>query len=162
VLTGLPPVVWWMDVYCCCPLLASGLFLPETHVQRIVDMKITAFCDTVPCSLEVDRRFRGAYCLYHKDDRPYDTLLRRRCIPESRRLHSCRCQNLQSHRANELPKEAFSNAKSEAVYFLFSSMKRVPFRIWKYCDFLFLHTVNFASCTLRDSLCLFYVFFQIF
>jgi hypothetical protein len=30
---------------------------------------MTAFWDTVPCSLvEVDRRFRGAYCLHHQGD----------------------------------------------------------------------------------------------
>jgi hypothetical protein len=30
-------------------------------------MKMTAFWDIVPCSLvEVDRRFRGAYCLHHQ------------------------------------------------------------------------------------------------
>jgi hypothetical protein len=32
-------------------------------------MKIRAFWDITPCSLVVvDRRFRGAYCLHHKDD----------------------------------------------------------------------------------------------
>jgi len=27
-------------------------------------LKITALWDTVPCIVEVDRRFRGAYCLH--------------------------------------------------------------------------------------------------
>jgi hypothetical protein len=32
-------------------------------------MKMTVFWDVVPCSLlEIDRRFRGAYCLHHQDD----------------------------------------------------------------------------------------------
>jgi hypothetical protein len=31
-------------------------------------MKIRAFWDVVPCSLGVDRRFRGAYCLHHQGD----------------------------------------------------------------------------------------------
>jgi hypothetical protein len=31
-------------------------------------MKMTAFCDIAPCSLvEVDRRFRDAYCLYQQE-----------------------------------------------------------------------------------------------
>jgi hypothetical protein len=39
-------------------------------------MKMTAYWDIAPCSLvEVDRRFRGAYSLYHQDDRapPHDS-----------------------------------------------------------------------------------------
>jgi hypothetical protein len=32
-------------------------------------MKTAAFWDRAPCRLvEVNRRFRSAYCLYHKDD----------------------------------------------------------------------------------------------
>jgi hypothetical protein len=32
-------------------------------------MKMTAFWDIAPCSLvEVDRHFRGAYCLHHQGD----------------------------------------------------------------------------------------------
>jgi hypothetical protein len=31
--------------------------------------KMTPFCDIAPCSLvEVDQRFRGAYCLHHQGD----------------------------------------------------------------------------------------------
>jgi hypothetical protein len=41
------------------------------------DVKITPFWDTAPCSvIEVDRRFRGAYCLHHRPgsgDRDYTT-----------------------------------------------------------------------------------------
>jgi hypothetical protein len=34
---------------------------------------MTVFWDVKPCSLvEVYRRFRGAYCLYHEGDRPDD------------------------------------------------------------------------------------------
>jgi hypothetical protein len=34
-------------------------------------MKMTVFWDGMPCSLvETDRRFRGAYCMYHR--RPDD------------------------------------------------------------------------------------------
>jgi hypothetical protein len=32
-------------------------------------VKVTVFWDTAPCSLvEVERRFRGAYCLHHQGD----------------------------------------------------------------------------------------------
>jgi hypothetical protein len=32
-------------------------------------MKMTTFWDIAPCSLvEVDRRFRGAYCLHYRPD----------------------------------------------------------------------------------------------
>jgi hypothetical protein len=30
-------------------------------------MKMIAFWDIAPCSLEVGRRFKGAYCLHHRD-----------------------------------------------------------------------------------------------
>jgi hypothetical protein len=37
-------------------------------------MKMTAFWDVAPCSiLELDRRFRCAYCLYHQGDRREST-----------------------------------------------------------------------------------------
>jgi hypothetical protein len=36
-------------------------------------MKMTVFWDVALCSLvEIDRRFRGAYCLHHQDDRHYE------------------------------------------------------------------------------------------
>jgi hypothetical protein len=35
-------------------------------------MKMAAFWDLAPCSLEVDRCFRGAYCLHQGDDHPDD------------------------------------------------------------------------------------------
>jgi hypothetical protein len=34
-----------------------------------VSMKMTAFWDVAPCDLvEIDQRFRGAYCLHHQGD----------------------------------------------------------------------------------------------
>jgi hypothetical protein len=33
---------------------------------NMVTVKIRAFWDIVLCSLGVDRRFRGAYCLHHQ------------------------------------------------------------------------------------------------
>jgi hypothetical protein len=39
------------------------------QILMAANMKMTAFWDIVPCSLvEVDRRFRGAYCLHHQGD----------------------------------------------------------------------------------------------
>jgi hypothetical protein len=50
-------------------------------------MKMAAFWDLALCSLVVDRRFRGAYCLYHQDDDSLQfALLKRQSI--SMRLHS--------------------------------------------------------------------------
>jgi hypothetical protein len=41
---------------------------------------------TAPCSLiEVDRRFRGVYCLYRQDDSPHDGRQKLRSTPM--RLH---------------------------------------------------------------------------
>jgi hypothetical protein len=34
-------------------------------------IKIRAFWDNAPCSLVVDRRFRGAYCFHHQDDEDF-------------------------------------------------------------------------------------------
>jgi hypothetical protein len=40
-------------------------------------MKMTAFWDIAPCSLaEVDRCFRGVYCLHHQGYRPHNGGLR--------------------------------------------------------------------------------------
>jgi hypothetical protein len=38
-------------------------------VLMLASMKCVVFWDVAPCShVEVDRRFRGAYCLHHKGD----------------------------------------------------------------------------------------------
>jgi hypothetical protein len=55
--------------------------------------KIIAFWDIGMCSLEVDRRFKGAYCLHHQGDFNETT---RRYIPESCHLHARRRENLKS------------------------------------------------------------------
>jgi len=55
-------------------------------------MKIRAFWDVAPCSLGVDRRFRGAYCLHHQGVdrwRQYAPLKRR---STSTRLHGATSQ----------------------------------------------------------------------
>jgi hypothetical protein len=55
-------------------------------------LKMIAFWDIAPCSLvEVDRRFRGAYCLRHCPDGDYFN-------PEGCNLHTRRRENLKSHR----------------------------------------------------------------
>jgi hypothetical protein len=78
---------------------------------------MTAFWDIVPCSLiEVDRRFRGSYCLHHQGDHAsiialimdalyasetsvYFNETIRRYIPECY-LHSRRRENLKSQEEN--------------------------------------------------------------
>jgi hypothetical protein len=41
----------------------------KVEVITAVSMKMTVSWDVAPCSiLEVDRRFRGAYCLHHQGD----------------------------------------------------------------------------------------------
>jgi hypothetical protein len=64
-----------LNCHCCFPRCGSviGLVNVVTHVRIQVltaaRVKMTAFWDTAPCSLvEVDRRFRRAYCLEHQVD----------------------------------------------------------------------------------------------
>jgi hypothetical protein len=38
------------------------------QVLTAASMKMRAFWDIAPCSLVIDRRFRGAYCLQHEGD----------------------------------------------------------------------------------------------
>jgi hypothetical protein len=50
-------------------------------------MKMTVYWDVAPCSLlDIDRRFRGAYCLHQQSDKP-----------EDRYFHTRRSDNLKSH-----------------------------------------------------------------
>jgi hypothetical protein len=46
------------------------------HVLTATSMEMAVLYDVVPCNLvEIDRRFRGTYCLHHHDDeahRSYD------------------------------------------------------------------------------------------
>jgi hypothetical protein len=58
--------------------------------RTIFDLKMTAFWDRGPCSVvEVDRRFRDAYCLYHQGDEG-DNMNKRR--PTSTKLHGAIAQ----------------------------------------------------------------------
>jgi hypothetical protein len=53
------------------------------QILMAASLKMTAFWDIAPCSLaEVDRRFRGAYCLRYQAIRPI-----RRNTPEGCHLH---------------------------------------------------------------------------
>jgi hypothetical protein len=64
-----------------------------------VKIKIRAFWDIAPCSLGVDRRFRGVYCLHHQRDETsvYSNGITRCYIPEGSNLHTRRHENLKSH-----------------------------------------------------------------
>jgi hypothetical protein len=60
--------------------------LVRFQVLTAASMKMTAFWNTAPCSLvEVDRRFRGAYCLHQGTSETfvYFNETTRSCIPES-------------------------------------------------------------------------------
>jgi hypothetical protein len=58
----------------------------HSNKNKNITMELTAFWDTVLCSLvEIDRRLRGAYCLHHHT------------IPEGCQLHTRRRENLKPH-----------------------------------------------------------------
>jgi hypothetical protein len=62
-----------------------------------IELKMTAFWDTAPCSLvKEDRRFRGTYSL-HRHRTSVSNESNQRYIPESSHLHSRRHENLKSH-----------------------------------------------------------------
>jgi hypothetical protein len=55
-------------------------FVVRFQVLTAASLKITAFCDIEPCSVvEVDRRFRGVYCL-HQD---HYLMMEEVCISET-------------------------------------------------------------------------------
>jgi hypothetical protein len=50
-------------------LVKIGNVVVGFQVLTAVSMKFRVFWDVAPCShVEVDRRFRGAYCLHHQGD----------------------------------------------------------------------------------------------
>jgi hypothetical protein len=68
-------------------------------------LKFRVFWDVAQCShVEVDGRFRSAYCLHHQGFiAPSETSVNfivttRRYIPEDSKLHTRRRENLKSHR----------------------------------------------------------------
>jgi hypothetical protein len=68
-------------------------------------VKMIVFWDIAPCSLvQVDRRFRGAYCLHPQGDETsvYFNKTTRRCIPEGYHLHIRRLENPKSHKLRVL------------------------------------------------------------
>jgi len=79
------------------------------QVLTAASMKFRVFWDVAPCShVEVDRRFRGAYCLHHQGAlmmeavRTSETsvnfnLTTRRYIPEDSKLHTRRRENFKTH-----------------------------------------------------------------
>jgi hypothetical protein len=53
-----------------CSVNVDPLLDERFQVLTATSMKMTSFWDTAPCSLvDVDRRFRGAYCLHHQGDK---------------------------------------------------------------------------------------------
>jgi hypothetical protein len=86
-------------------------------VNSLETKKMTVFWYVAPCSLlEIDRRFRGAYCFHHQGDKIalmieavntsktlanlYETT---RCnIPEDGNFHTRRHENLKSHLVRKL------------------------------------------------------------
>jgi hypothetical protein len=65
-------------------------------------MKFRVLWHTEPCShVEVDRCFRGVYCLHHQDVLTMEAVrtrvTTRRYIPEDSTLHTRHHQNLSSH-----------------------------------------------------------------
>jgi hypothetical protein len=63
-------------------------------------MKFRVFWDVLPCSqVDVDGRFRGAYCLHHQGSETSDNiyLTTRKYISEDSKLHTRRRENLKSH-----------------------------------------------------------------
>jgi hypothetical protein len=70
-------------------------------------IQMTVVWDVAPCSLEIDWRFRGAYCLLiplmmeavitsEKSVTFYETTLHN--IPESSHFHNCHHENLKHHK----------------------------------------------------------------
>jgi len=54
-------------VYGARPILSSNPYTVVRYLySNIFDLKIKTFRDIVPCSLGVDRHFRGAYCLHYQ------------------------------------------------------------------------------------------------
>jgi hypothetical protein len=70
-------------------------------------MKFRVFWNVVSCSrVEVDRRFRDAYCHHHQGDHHripetsvHFNVTTRRYIPEDSKLHSSCRENLKSHKS---------------------------------------------------------------
>jgi hypothetical protein len=74
-------------------------------------LKIAVFGDVAPCSLvEIDRRFRGAYCLHHHDDRrqpsssssPWEPEISQACLFTVGNMSVC-CLSNQVFRNQKLP-----------------------------------------------------------
>jgi hypothetical protein len=69
-------ILYWLS-YCGfekqLKVITNVIMYVRFHVLTAVSTKIVAFWDIAPWSLvEIDRRFRGEYCLHHRGDRPDD------------------------------------------------------------------------------------------
>jgi len=83
------------------PCSKYRIYYVRFQVLTVVSMKFRVFWDVAPCiHVEVDRRFRGVYCLHHQSDespwwwRQY-TPLKRRSM--STWLHSTTSQKTKCH-----------------------------------------------------------------
>jgi hypothetical protein len=71
----------------------NSKYIVRFEVLTAASMKMTVFWYIAPCSLvEIDRRFRGAYCLHNQGSAPT-----RRNIPEGCHVHTRCRENLKSH-----------------------------------------------------------------
>jgi hypothetical protein len=63
---------WFISVVCFNTSEPNGKCVYHLLQQKIIlRLKFRVFWDVAPCShVEMDRRFRGAYCLHHQGDRP--------------------------------------------------------------------------------------------
>jgi hypothetical protein len=80
---------------------SGDTYLCEISGSHSFEYEFRVFWDVVPCShVEVDRRFRGAYCLHHQGDssmeavRTFETSVHfnvtaRRYIPEDSTVLNC-------------------------------------------------------------------------
>jgi hypothetical protein len=60
-------VLSYLSNYYVLPVYHTVCNFVRFQVLTAAGMKVTGFWDTTQCSLKVCRRFRGSFCLYHKD-----------------------------------------------------------------------------------------------
>jgi hypothetical protein len=66
----------------------------EIQLVTAASMNMAAFWDTPPCGLVyVDRRFRGAYCIYHQGDQSTSTRLHGAIFQKAAILKSFQLKN---------------------------------------------------------------------
>jgi hypothetical protein len=104
-MTGFDSWEEWYFAVCCCVKIVS-----ENHAGLGLryQMKFRVLWDVAPCShIEVDQRFRGAYCLHHQgtlmeagctsEMSVHFNVTTRRYIPQNSKLPTHCHENLKSH-----------------------------------------------------------------